>query len=302
VTPHSFRRWCALAGSLIVGVTSSWGSAAAAPRTTGIVRTPTQLAHTSDGLVGFREVGSGSPLLLITGFGATMDNWAPSFVNDLARQHRVIVFDNAGVGSTTALGSPLTIDAMADQTSALLNALGVRRCAVLGWSMGGMIAQALAVDDPKLVTKLVLASTQAGTGKALPVSLAATSALNSSDPAMVLRVLFPSNRSSAERAYVKGITLYPGFYGASSAAKSEQDGAIAQWFAGADPLGLRGKSIRAPTLVADGTEDALDPTSNDRQLVRLIRRASISLYPGAGHAFLFQDARRFVARVNSFLG
>ena len=99
-------------------------------------------------------MGAGSPLLLITGFGASMDDWSPSFVDTFASQHTVIVFDNAGVGQT-APGASSSITAMADQTSDLISALHLHRPAVLGWSMGGMIAQALAVDHPAQVSRLV---------------------------------------------------------------------------------------------------------------------------------------------------
>jgi pimeloyl-ACP methyl ester carboxylesterase len=80
-------------------------------------------------------VGTGPPLILITGYTATMDGWDPRFVGALAEHHRVVIFDNAGIGRTEALPSPLTIDAMANQTSALIDTLGLRRPAVLGWSM-----------------------------------------------------------------------------------------------------------------------------------------------------------------------
>jgi pimeloyl-ACP methyl ester carboxylesterase len=138
-----------------------------------ILTAPAQVARTTAGDVGYREVGTGSPLLLITGFSATMDDWAPSFVDALAAHHRVVVFDNAGVGETAALPGPLTISAMAGQTSALISALRLGRPAVLGWSMGGMIAQALAVQHPGQVSQLVLAATQAGTGMSLPIPPAA---------------------------------------------------------------------------------------------------------------------------------
>ncbi len=130
-------------------------------------------------------MGAGSPLLLITGFGASMDDWPPSFVDTLAGHHEVIVLDNAGVGQTSA-GASSSITAMADQTSDLMSALHLDRSAVLGWSMGGMIAQALAVDHPAQVSRLVLAATQAGTGKALPVPAKAAAQLASPDPATVL--------------------------------------------------------------------------------------------------------------------
>jgi pimeloyl-ACP methyl ester carboxylesterase len=153
---------------LVASATLTSPSADASTASPSIVQVPVQVAHTSDGSVGYRIIGKGSPLVLITGFSASMDNWAPPFVNTLAAKHRVVIFDNAGVGQTAALASPLTITAMAAQTSALISTLKLGRTAVLGWSMGGMIAQALAVRHPSQVSRLILAATQAGNGKAIP--------------------------------------------------------------------------------------------------------------------------------------
>lgn len=84
--------------------------------------------------------------------------------------------------------------------------------------------------------------------------------------------------------------------------RADQQQAIDQWFAGGDASGLHPGRIRAPTLVADGTEDALDPVSNDRMLAHLVHGARLVLYRGAGHGFLFQDSGKFVAELVSFLG
>jgi hypothetical protein len=111
-----------------------------------IVSVPVRIARTSMGAVGYRIFGSGPPLLLIMGYGGTMETWDPRFVDALSQNHRVVMFDNTGVGDTQALPTPLTIDAMANQTSALIETLGLKKPDVLGWSMGGMIAQALAVE------------------------------------------------------------------------------------------------------------------------------------------------------------
>ena len=266
-----------------------------------VVTASVRVARTSAGSVGYREVGRGSPLLLITGLGASMDDWAPSFVDALAVEHRVVIFDNAGVGRTAALGPRLTITAMANQTSALISSLRLRHPAVLGWSLGGMIAQALAVLHPSQVSRLILAATQAGTGKALPVPRAAAEAVNSSNPARTLSVLFPAHQDAAKAAYVKGILSYPGFYQAPAAVKTAQNAALAQWFAGRQPAGHKVTRLRLATLVADGTDDALDPVRNDRMLASLIPRAQLALYPKAGHAFWFQDQTRFVSRIDRFL-
>lgn len=280
---------------------ASGGARTAPPRPADIVTSPTLTAKTTDGDVGYREVGTGSPVLLITGFSASIDDWAPSFVDALAAHHTVIVFDNAGIGNTAALPSPLSISAMAGQTSALIAALHLGRPAVLGWSMGGMVAQALAVLHPLQVSKLILAGTQAGTGTSLPIPPAAQAALASPNPAVVLSVLFPPDQAAAASDYVAGIAQYQERYSAGEAVKTQQEAAVRQWMAGQDPAGLRLSRIRARTLVADGTQDQLDPVANDRLLARGIPGADLLLYPDAGHAFLFQEGARFVSALERFL-
>jgi pimeloyl-ACP methyl ester carboxylesterase len=266
-----------------------------------VVEAPTKVADTSLGPVGYREVGSGSPLLLIMGLGGSMDAWQPSFVATLATAHTVVVFDNAGVGETAPLGVPLTISEMANQTSALISTLRFGRVAVLGWSMGGMVAQALAVLHPAQVSKLVLAATQPGTGHALPIPPAAAAAAASSNPADIVSVLFPPGEIAAARAYVSGIVRYPHFYQAPRSAVSEQEVAVQQWMGGQDQPGGQLGQLRLPTLVADGTSDQLDPSANDRSLARNVPGAQLLLYSGAGHAFLFQDATSFLPAVERLL-
>ena len=280
--------------------TATSGLGAVLPR--DVVNAPTRIAHTSAGPVGYREVGAGSPLLLVMGLGGSIDDWQPYFVATLAAHHTVVVFDNAGVGQTAALASPLTVTAMANQASALISALRLGRPAVLGWSMGGMIAQALAVLHPTQVSRLILAATQAGTGTARPVPAAAGAAVVSSNPATVLSVLFPPSATAAAQAYVVGILRYPDFYQAPSAVVAEQAVAVGQWIAGNDPAGRQLGVVRIPTLVADGTVDALDPVANARLLASLVPGARLLLYPGAGHAFLFQDSASFLPAVARFLG
>jgi pimeloyl-ACP methyl ester carboxylesterase len=133
---------------------------AAATHTTeqgaSIALVPVRTARTRLGTVAYRVFGSGPPLVMIMGYAGTMEVWDPRFVDDLAQRFRVVIFDNAGVGHTQALPAPLTIDAMANETSALISTLGLGRPNVLGWSMGSMIAEALAVRDPSQVRRLVL--------------------------------------------------------------------------------------------------------------------------------------------------
>jgi pimeloyl-ACP methyl ester carboxylesterase len=305
-------------GRLAVGLAAAWISvtvvacgSTAADRTApaslpasahAVVSAPVRVAHTRLGAVGYRVVGTGPPLILITGYTATMDSWDPRFAGALAGHYRVVIVDNAGVGRSQALPAPLTIDAMANQASALIAALGLGRPDVLGWSMGGTIAQALAVLHPAQVRRLVLCATFPGTGTIAPPSRAAVHALTSGNGQEVAAVLFPANQVAAQQAYLSAIAAYPPHAPAPAATIAAQAHAMNQWSGGTDPAGQQTATISAPTLIADGTVDRLDPVANDYALARLIPGARLKLYPDAGHAFLFQDQKAFVPLIESFLG
>jgi pimeloyl-ACP methyl ester carboxylesterase len=268
--------------------------------TVSIVSAPVRIAHTSTGTVGYRVIGSGPPLVLIMGYGGTMEAWDPRFVDALSQHHRVVIFDNAGVGETHALPTPLTIDAMANQTSALIDTLELKKPDVLGWSMGGMIAQALAVEHPSQVGRLVLCATFPGAGTVKP-SQTAINDLKSTNSTRVMSVLFPSDQSAAKEAFGIATGDYPSSSSAPSAAVTAQTHAVDKWFAGSDNSGGKTANINVPTLVADGIVDRLDPVTNDDRLASLIPKAQLVLYPDAGHAFLFQEATVFVPVVDAFL-
>jgi len=303
--PGASRRGIALAAVAAVMplALAAYGSSPGKPTTStgaSVVLAPVQVAHTQPGAVGYRVVGSGPPLVLIMGYTGTMEDWDPRFVDALARHYRVVIFDNAGVGRTQPLPAPLTIDAMADQTSALISALGLGRPNILGWSMGGMIAQALAVRHPTQVRRLVLCATFPGTG-AVPPSLAAIRALLSGVPQEVGSELFPADQSMAYEALTAGISSYPAASPAPAATIAAQGRASEQWLGGADPAGRQTAAISVPTLVADGAADRLDPVANDYALARLIPGARLVLYPDAGHAFLFQEGAPFTFLIGTFL-
>jgi len=276
------------------------GSVVSPPAIVSIASVPVKVAHTTMGKVGYREVGSGPPVLMIMGFAGTMETWDPRFVDALAQDHEVVIFDNSGVGKTQRLPGRLTIDAMANQTSALIEALGLQKPDVMGWSMGTMIAQALAILHSTQVGSLVLCAAYPGTGTVEPANKA-ISALTSGTSQEALADLFPPNQSTAAKEYELSTSSYPTSPAAPAAVVAAQRTAILQWWHGADAAGQKTSEISVPTLIADGTEDRLDSVVNDRRVVNLIHTASLSLYPDAGHAFLFQDGSEVVAQIESFL-
>jgi pimeloyl-ACP methyl ester carboxylesterase len=166
--------------------------------------------------------------------------------------------------------------------------------------MGGMIAQALAVEHPSQVARLVLSATFPGTGTVKP-SQAAINDLKSSNSTKVMSVLFPSNQSAAKESFEIATGDYPSSSPAPSEAIAAQTTAVDEWFDGRDVAGDKTADINVPTLVADGIVDLLDPVANDHRITVIIPKAQLELYPDAGHAFLFQEEASFVSKIDTFL-
>jgi pimeloyl-ACP methyl ester carboxylesterase len=277
------------------------GATAPVADSVSIASAPVRTVHTRLGTVGYRAIGTGPPLLLITGYGGTIDSWDPQSVDALAHHHQVITLDNAGIGKSDNLPAPLTIDAMADQTSALIDTLGLGRTDVLGWSMGSMIAQALAVRHSNQVHRLVLCASYPGNGTTVQPSRQELNSFESGDPQKVMAALFPADQTAAQNTYLAATSSYPPAPPAPAHALVAQRHAVDAWWNGTDPAGTKPATIAVPTLVADGTLDRLDPAANSQTLAKLIHGAELRLYPDAGHAFLFQDQANFVPTIESFL-
>jgi pimeloyl-ACP methyl ester carboxylesterase len=272
--------------------------AAAAP-TRSIADAPIRAVKAGQGTIGYRAVGKGPPLVLIMGLSGTMDAWPPSFVDRLTRGRRVIAFDNEGIGRTTLGPAPLTISRMADGTASLIRALRLKRADVLGWSMGGMIAQSLASRHPKLVRRLVLCATAPGDGRATGPDPDAVAELATSG---VFGVLFPPGKERFSAGFVRDISSYPNVRGrAPDEVTQLQSGAAGRWLTGQDPSGRRPARLRLPALIGAGALDRALPVANQRYLGRALPNARLRVYPDASHGFFFQHRRDFARRVDRFL-
>jgi pimeloyl-ACP methyl ester carboxylesterase len=284
---------------LSVGVAGATSQSASTPVT--VVNATVQIAHTKLGNVAYREVGQGPALLLVMGYAGTMQTWDPHFVDMLALHYQVIIFDNAGIDGTAPLPSPLSIDKMADQTGALITALHLTHTDVLGWSMGSMIAQALAIRHPDQVQRLILLATFPGTGDAVQTSQKAVNALTSGNPATSQAVLFPKNQVMAADAFDGSLLAYPPASFTTAPVIAAQKSAILSWFNGHDPSGHKAHQISVPTLIADGEHDHIDAAVNDRDVAKEISGSQLVFYPDAGHAFVFQEGESLIFKVRTFL-
>lgn len=260
--------------------------------------------------IAWYERGSGPPLLMAIGTGSTMAEWDPALLTLLARDHRLILFDYPGVGRSSATtGRRVSFAVLADRTAGLLRAIGIERADVLGWSMGGFVAQQLAIRHPGQVRRLVLAGTNPGGSLAVlgsPEDQRIDSDPTPSDTA-ALRVLYP--RTAAGRR--EGRAFLARLERASDAGTIPDDFAvpartIRAQVAAEDPWLRSDANARAlrrltlPVLVTGGLADPVVPAANARRLARLIPRAQLGLEPGA-HAYLFSDRVRFSERVRQFL-
>jgi len=264
---------------------------------------PTQTVRVGKQRIGYRSFGSGRPVVFIQGLAGTIDGWPPSFLDSVAAaHHRVVIFDNEGVGRSTLRKGTLSIRRMAQDTARLIGALRLNRPDVVGWSMGGMTAQSFAVNYPRRLRRLVLMATAPGDGKATLPNAAALQELASGDAAKLLARLFPPDQTAARDRYVSDILRRLDFNGiAPPAVVTAQLGASAKWITGGDPDGARVARIKARTLVGGGELDELLPVANQRHLAALIPHAKLITYPDAGHGFFFQHDADFVPRLVGFL-
>ena len=275
-------------------------AAAAAPRS--VAHAPIRAVEAGQGKVGYRAVGEGRPLVLIMGLSGTMDAWPPSFVDALARHRRVVVYDNEGIRRTTRGPDPLTVSRMADDAASLIRALRLRRPDVLGWSMGGMVAQSLARRHPQRVRRLVLCATAPGDGAGtLPPPDVLSELSDPTGASGVFSQLFPTSRKAGERYLAQILSYRKASPSAPAAVTQAQFAASGAWLLGGDASGRRLGTLRVRTLVGSGGLDRLLPTANQRYLARRLPRARLRLYRDAGHGFLFQHQHDFVGEISRFL-
>lgn len=240
--------------------------------------------------IGYRQFGSGPPLVLIAGEASSMSYWGFELPRRLSQHFRVTEFDNRGVGySTDQPKRPLTIELMADDTAQLLDALGIPKAVVVGWSTGGDIGLSLVERHPDKVRALVVSGATAGGSTEVDTSSQSGSFFNS---------LFPPSARTAELAYFAGILAMPVETVGSKI--SERQAAAERRFAQTNNTYDALSSIRVPVLVTAGGVDGIVPPANARLIAARIPHARLVIFAGAAHMMMFQDMNRFVSLVVGF--
>jgi pimeloyl-ACP methyl ester carboxylesterase len=254
----------------------------------------------------WRSVGEGPPLVLITGYSGAAAGWDPQFLAALGRSFEVICPDNRGMGRSQLgeLDEPLTIDAMAADVEALLDAREIDRLPVVGWSMGGFIAQALAIRAPQRIEALVLLSTNPGGAAAVPPDPDAFAQLtdHSGTPreqaTRLIELVFPPD-VAAEMDQRLGDPVAAARAELKPAALQAQQEALAAW-AAEDPLSPK-PDYPLPVLAAYGSEDIVIPPENTDRLAAKWPNCRVERFAGDGHSFMAQEPDRLAGLITSFL-
>jgi 3-oxoadipate enol-lactonase len=253
----------------------------------------------------WHSAGRGPALLLINGYASTGADWDPTFLAGLAESFEVICPDNRGAGVSDLGDGELTVDGMAADLEALLDALGIERLPVVGWSLGGFVAQRLAARAPGRVAALALLATDPGA----PDSVAA-------EPSDWARLIDPSG-SSREQASRLISLLFPPELAADidarfgdvvAAARAQllpetlraQEAAMDAWHR-EEPPRPEGGGV-PPTLIVHGELDRVIPVANTGPLAARWPGARVELLPGCGHALMAQEPAAVVSPIRALAG
>ena len=270
----------------------------------------TRFIETADGVrCAYRRFGAaaGTPLLLLPRFRGDMDTWDPALLDALAAERTIVLFDNRGVSSTSG-STPSTIAEMARDVIAFCEALAMPTVDVLGFSLGGFVAQEIALIRPHLVRRLILAATSPQGAPDIHgwrKDIADAVRLDAPGGPELLYTFFkPTETSQAAGVAYLGRFLARSVDRDVPSTLQTRDAhydAVCDWGIPDHSKLQRLAGIAQPTFVCNGDADAMIPPRFSHLMGGLIPNALVKIYPDAGHGFLFQHHAEFADDVNAFL-
>lgn len=253
---------------------------------------------------GVRE--SNPPLVLLQRFRGTMDHWDPAFLRPLAAERRVVLFDSVGVGESTGT-VPGTVDGMAESAADFAEALGLEQVDLLGWSLGGFVAQRVALDRPDLVRRLIVTGSGPGgvPGSALDPRVTEMMSAGANTDDDFLYLFFGHDEQSQRIGRESLARLEPRLSRAKAKvtkeASASQLQAIVRWCSGEGSAWSRLEDLRMPVLLSEGAHDVIVDPGDSFAMVKRLTNATAVFYGDSGHAFLFQHPDEFGRVVLDFL-
>lgn len=258
--------------------------------------------------IAYKIFGKGKPLLLVPGFSMTMDMWDPNMLDRLSSNHTIILFDNRGIGQTTAGDDPqkFSISQFANDTAGFLAALRLdggssnnQPIDILGLSLGGFIAQEFALTYPEKVDRLILMVSGCGGKETIPPQLSPEAFRNmvsgNASEDLFLSTLFPQEWINENIEYIEKNFVFPmGKIPSQNLLLQSQAAGI--WEA-CDRL----SNIISPTLIVAGTEDITSPPANSVMMAERIPGAWLVQIRGGGHGLMFQFPNEFSEILETFL-
>jgi pimeloyl-ACP methyl ester carboxylesterase len=257
----------------------------------------------------YRDLGESEvPLVLLQHFRGNLDNWDPALVDALAAGRRAVTFDNVGVGATSG-ATPSTVEAMAHDAIAFVDAIGLERIDLLGFSIGSFVAQEIALIRPDLVRRLVLASAAPQGAPGMhgwaPEVIAAVGG-REPNPQGYLDVFFANTDTSRQAGQEAAGRIFGRTTNrdepTSWQTRQAQYDAICAWGIPNHALLERVTGIQLPVFVANGDSDPMILPRYSYLLAGLLPDARLKIYPNSAHGFLFQHHSEFAADVHAFLG
>jgi len=274
------------------------------------ITAPTQFLETRLETYAYRRFGSGPglPLLCLQHFTGTLDNWDPAVTDRLASEREVILFESAGLGRSTG-EVPTTIAGMAAHALAFVDALGLTRVDLLGFSLGGMVAQEIALERPSLVRRMLLVGTAPEGGEDImhvdKPELKQIFGGNLPAAQRLVKLFFAPSASSqaAGEAFVARLALRKEDREPVSGPKvaAAQITAFRAWEAFTGERFAKLRNISQPCLVVNGVFDIMIPIRNSYMLSQHLPNAVLLTYPDSGHGSLFQFHVSFTRQATAFL-
>lgn len=253
----------------------------------------------------YRRIGHrfARKLVLLQHFTGTMDAWDPAVVNALAEVSEVFVFDNAGVGFSGG-ATPDSVEKMADYAEDFISALGLGEVDLLGFSLGGFLAQVMAARRRVAIGRMVVAGSAPTEGEEHLLEVVEEAFAKKAADVRLPLFFTPSATSQAagkafiDRTLVRSRDRAPD---RGDSVSGPQAKAIIDWCARPDPDHLSLKSITTATLIVHGSDDTMFPSDNAYKMFKQMQNATLIIYPDSGHGALFQQPETFVTHVKTFL-